>query len=406
MKKSILKVAVLTAFLSVLLASCGGIGGQEKSKKNSSNKDPDDAISGDLTTETTWAGKDANGESITYYINGTYTVKDGGKLTIEEGAIVKLGAGSTLEVNIGGTLVATGTIFTSAKDSRGRKISSAGQDAPAPADWKQLNIYGGHAELYNCEISYGGSSCSTVEVKKRNSTFGSCRVDGCLFTHNDGTKSVASIVKAALHYSSYLSYNDDNAVTNTTFENNVWPISLPVSFSVKGSNHFGTGDKANTYNLIHLYENNINTDVVWEHQEVPYLYAFSDVLYIGTESSSSGKLTIKGGPTPEDKTVVEVYQKKINIMKKGTLCVEDNILFTNCEYTPNTKYPGLYCRKAIEWHVGNSRYTEDYAWLQSNASMNVIIENDVPTESAYTGDNSANRKLEIIGTNVYSAINY
>ena len=91
MKKTILKVTLMTAFLSLLLSGCGGIGGQKRPTTTNGNEDPDNVISGPLTTAETWAGKNDSGESITYYINSTYTIKDGGALTIQEGAIVKFG---------------------------------------------------------------------------------------------------------------------------------------------------------------------------------------------------------------------------------------------------------------------------------------------------------------------------
>ncbi|MBR5400428.1 MAG: hypothetical protein IK102_01345 [Treponema sp.] len=387
MKKTLLKVAVLTAFLSVLLTGCpggtGNSGGNNPFGGNNGNdnvsEDTDNPISGTLTGDTeTWAGKDAEGNPITYYIkkNNTYTIKDGGMLVIEEGAIVKLGAGAGITVGVGGTLEATGVIFTSAKDTRGRKINSAGQDAPKPADWENVYINGGYATLTNCEVSYGGSGCSAVNVNKSGSSFGRCKIDGCKFTYNSGTNSVSSTVQAAVKYDYTLTYGSDNTVTNTTFENNVWPISLPVTFSVSGTNHFGTGDKANKFNLIHMFYDNITGDVELKHTEVPYLFATGNSLDIGF-NSKSGTLTIEGG-TEDDPTVVQFYKQGFHIIKNtGTLNLGNYIHFTNCNYTSNTKYNGISCHMTDVPYVnsnGNNASYTGYVLLLSNDEIHVTID--------------------------------
>ena len=385
--KLLAKFAATAAFLSIVLTGCPGLFPEDSNGTNSSNgsnsstnnEDTDKPISGTLTGDTvTWPGEDDEGEIITYYIKPgvTYTIKNGGKLIIEEGAIIKMGAGSKIEVGIGGTLEATGAIFTSAKDPRGRTIKAAGQDAPAAADWKNIYINGGHGELYNCEISYGGSGCSTVNVEKNGSSYGSCKIDGCKFTYNSGTNSVTSTVNAAVRYASTLIYGEDNTLTNTTFENNIWPITLPVKFSVSGNNHFGTGDKANKFNLIHLFGDYISGEVVLEHTEVPYLYATGNNFDIGG-TSTNGKLTIKGGDA-DHPTVVEFYQKGFRVYDKtGLLVLENYIHFTRCDAVDNQKYNGIYCYKRKVPYVDNNgkdqTYT-GYVLLTTNTSENIEID--------------------------------
>ena len=296
-------------------------------------------------------------------------------MIIQEGAIVKFGAGAGMTVGIGGTLEATGAIFTSAKDTRGRKIKSAGQDEPKPADWENIYINGGYATLTNCEVSFGGSNCSAVYVNKNGSSFGSCKINGCKFTYNSGTNSVSSTVQAAVKYDSTLNYSSDNAVTNTTFENNTWPISLPVFFDVSGTNHFGTGDKANKFNLIHMFYDDITGNVNLAHTEVPYLFATGNTLDIGF-NSKNGNLTIQGG-TAENPTVVQFYKKGFEVNTTGVLNVGEYTNFTNCSYTSNQKYSGIKCyKKGIPYTGANGSsqtYTGDVLLL-SNDEIHVTID--------------------------------
>ena len=166
MKKLFLKAAVLTALLSILLSACGDIGGQTKpANGGGTQKDPDDAITGNITTKVTWDGKDTDGNPLTYYINSTIYIKDGGNLTITDGAIVKFGPRGVVYVNTTGAIEATGVKFTSYRDPEGRKISVAPDDTPAMGDWQQIDIKGGTGKFTSCKFYYGGKDeCSTLVV--------------------------------------------------------------------------------------------------------------------------------------------------------------------------------------------------------------------------------------------------
>lgn len=411
--KLLAKFAATAAFLSLLLTGCSGLGPGNTGYSNgsgssgsSSHEDVDKAIKGPLTVVETWPGEDDEGEPITYYINSTYTIKQGGALTIEEGAIVKLGPNGIIEVDENGSLVARDVIFTSSKDSRGRKILAAGEAAPYQGDWKQIRVYGGHAEFYGCEFSYGGNgTCSTVNVKKSGSS-ATCRIDGCKFTNCSGSRKIDSTIAAALRYDDSLTFANDentpdnkkNIVTNSTFENNVWPLSVPVYFDVYGSNHF----KDNEYNMIH-FDNDINTrrvkrNAVWETQEIPYFFSSSNKI----EIQNGASITIKGG-TVEKPTVIEFDKGGLTIVEGGHLYLEDNIKFTNCEKSPETNFDGLYCgikRKVLKIGTTSTYITISYLVLRDNPSMNIVIEN-YTTTAIYDDDYKEYREQIISSDNYY-----
>lgn len=410
--KLLAKFAATAAFLSIVLTGCPGLFPEDSNGTNnygggSNNTDPDGAIKGTLTVEDIWKGEDDEGEPITYYINSTFAIDAGGSLTIEDGAIVKFGPNGKINIARGGVIIANGTTFTSYRNPIGRTISINGGIEPAAGDWKNIYVNGGHAEFYGCEFSYGGHDLSTVYVY---GSYATCKVDGCLFKFNAGSKSVTSVVDAALRYHENVPYSEDNEVINTTFENNVWPLSLSPKYSVSGTNHFGKGDKANEYNLIHLVDATVTGDVVWDHQEIPYLYAgTTNPLYIGY-NSNNGNLTIKGG-TADDPTVVEFYTKGLKVQKNiGVLYVENNTHFTNCEKTPTTKYPGLHCAKKIVWHdyyaSGNVKqtHTETSPLLVSNTDKNIIIDGYQAGADYSTNTDWENRLTEISNENKYEEI--
>lgn len=394
MKKTKILEIALAGALAFALFSCSFPGGSSSGLNNGSGNGSgaddhtaeDQPISGPLTVAETWAGKDANNNPITYYINSTYYIQTGGTLTISAGAIVKLGPNGKIYIKKGGALIASNVIFTSSKDSRGRKILAAGDTEPWQGDWLQIEIYEGHAEFKDCEFSYGGNGCSTVNIEERGAT---CRIDGCKFTFCAGDREVKNKIKAALRYEGNVTFDNDentpdnmkNLVTNTTFENNVWPLSIPPYFDISGTNHFGTGDKANEYNLIHLEMSDINArhikkSVVWETQEVPYLYSTNNQLSI------ENILTIKGG-TAEKPTVVEFADAGIYIADDGELRLENNIRFTNCEKSPTSKFGGLYCYVNNSVKVNNHTKTINKVLMEKNESKNIIVEN-YEVSAAYT----------------------
>lgn len=355
MKKTSWVAAVVASFLLLSLTACDALLGGTKTKSgsssSSSNTNVDDEITGPLTTVETWPGKDSEGNSITYYINSNYAIKNGGNLTIEEGAIVKFGPSGKITVNNTGALTATGTKFTSYRDTEGRTISISGGVDPAPGDWKQIYIYGGTSKFTKCYFYYGGNNCNTVEVAKY-TTLGKARIDDCYFRHNSGTSSVDYTAKAALKYTLDVEYDEeDNCVTNTVFEDNVWPLSIPVNFSLDDSNSFGTTEETkNKYNYVLINSSTVKTNVEWAKQDVPYLYVLTSVLNI----NKSSKLTITGGEDEENPAVVCFATKGIDIDEGGELAVNNYVTFTNSPESSATKYLGIYLYWYHTYHKAGS----------------------------------------------------
>ena len=394
MKKTLIKFAALAALITLAFTACSKPTDNNSSKKNQ-NTSVDDEITGDLTTAETWAGKDANGGSITYYINSNYTIKDSGSLTIEKGAIVKFGPNGKITVNRT-SITATGVIFTSYKDERGRTISAAGGSAPAPGDWKQIDIYGGTGTFTECEFSYGGNECSTLEIVK-NSTKGKARIDRCTFKNNSGTKSIPdndSGVKAALKFDKTCEYDASiNSVTNSTFENNVWPLSMPADFYIVSNNTFND----NEYNYVYINDSDISGTTTWEHLNIPYIFVDNNNLTI----KANGSLTINGG-NEQSSTTVCFTNGGIYINKDGTLTVSSFVKFTNCDKNPTILFKGIQCVTSRTWSTGtNSHDTTSLVYLKS--SGNVVIEKD---EVPASYKNEPNKYLEILPTNNYEAFKF
>lgn len=380
---------IMAGALAFALFSCSFPGGSSSGLNNGSGADDhtaeDQPISGPLTVAETWAGKDENDESITYYINSTYTIKDGGALTLESGAIVKFGPNGGIKVLDTGSLVANNVIFTSYRDSRGRKIIAAGESSPEAGDWKQIYIYGGTSKFTNCEFAYGGNGLHTLQVAK-NTNKGKARVDNCLFKNNSGTAAVNYSIKAALFYDDAVDYDaDKNCVTNTRFEGNVWPLSIPAFFSLKDTNTFVN----NTYNYVHINYNHIKIATVWENVGVPYIYLYSSY---PLNIDSAGSLTIVGGEDESKANKICISTHSMEINKGGKLILSDYVTFTNSPESSGTDFKGIYCDKDYKFDTnanGSYDLTVSKVLLVENpAKPNIKIENCAPTASYYIDTNT------------------
>ncbi len=380
MIKSIFKTAVISALISVFLIGCLPLTNEVK-KSTSDHTDVDNPITGPLTVSEEWPGKDGNNNPITYYINSIYTIKDGGYLVIKEGAIVKFGPKGGITVNNTGTLEGYNVIFTSYRDTRGRKLMVAGETAPAAGDWKQINISGGTGKFYGCEFSYGGNGCNTLYVCK-NTSCGKARIDNCLFKNNSGSKQASFSIKAALYYDDALIYDEEiNCVTNTQFVDNVWPLSMPAFFNLNNTNTF----YGNEYNYVHINSYTIKTDTVWGKINVPYiLLNTANRLKIYDGAS----LTINGGVNSDDPTVVCFGTKGITIEKGGELDLNDYIEFTNSPESSNTYYDGIYCEKKYKYRTfredGTVSSTNNLSPILLESNGKITVKNYQPTSSNYT----------------------
>lgn len=426
MKKTKFVGALLVTVLAFALFSCSSPSGGDNSGSgsgsgsesgsgsgsgggsSSNHTEEDQPISGPLTTVETWTGKNEAGESITYYINSSYTIKDGGSLTIEDGAIVKLGPNGCIVVNNTGAINATGTIFTSYRDPSGKKIIAAGDTEPAPGDWKYIKIYGGTGKFEGCSFKYGGNGNSTLYACKY-TTKGKLRVNNCTFAYNTGSKKVANDIDAALKYDDALDYNEqDNCVTNTVFKNNVWALSIPAHFTLDASNTFGTSaEEKNEYNYVHINSCSIKTEAVWHKQNVPYLYVGVNRINLNGSSSGNGKLTIKGGEDAEHPNTICFATVGLGIDKGGELNVEDNVLFRNSPETEGTKFKGLYCDTSRKYYISSSS-SITITQIILLPSTKIRIENYEPSETKYTSAHEYfdGYSAEIKNVNNYDTFKY
>ena len=408
MKKSKLATAVLSAFLVLGFTACDALFGDNNNGSSgggSGNTNVDDEIKGPLTTEVTWPGIDDAGNPITYFINETYLIKDGGSLTIEEGAIVKFGESGGIRVN-NQTITANGVVFTSWRDPRGRKINSAGTADPAPGDWGQIYIYGGVAKFTNCEFSYGGKKNSTVEIVKGSSSIlGKARIDNCSFKNNFGSTSIPDRdygVKSALEYGSSCIYDkDNNCVTNTSFENNQWPVSMPADFYISGTNTFSN----NEYEFVYINSYAIKAATTWDYISIPYLFSDNNKMHINANAT----LTINGGNKEGvDKSTLVTTVCFVNgglcINENGTLKVNDYVKFTNNPKNPEIEFTGIECYTKRQWASGSAN-SINLVKLISNG--NITVENFQETgKYAPDAEHAEHYRRPIQQTNNYDAFYY
>lgn len=399
MKKSIsiFKILVTSVLISMCIFGCANpskvADDLKKTMDDITNIEVlDNPISGPLNVTESWPGKDDNGNPITYYIDSIFFIKEGGSLIIGSGAIVKFGIHGGITVNNTGYLEASDVIFTSFRDSRGRKILSGGEGAPVPGDWKQIKISGGACKFTNCEFSYGGNDCSTVYVCK-NTTAGRAKISGCKFTYNAGSKKLVSNIDAALEYDDSVVYNEnDNCVTDTVFEHNVWPVSIPAFFSFSGTNKI----KYNDYNYININSYNINNNVRWEKLDAPYISLNTSEIKI----NSGATLTIEGGILPEVPNEICFGTKGIHIYKGGELDLTGYVTFRNSPESENTLFNGIYCAKSYKFKIDKTNISVSTVLLTPSEDFKII--NYEPTDKSYTTDKNAEyRKEQIKDKNFY-----
>ena len=403
MKKTSCAAALVASFLLLSLTACAKP--TDSTSKSNSNKNKDNEITGPLTVAETWPGKDSSGNPITYYINETYTIKDGGSLTIEDGAIVKFGENGGIYVD-NQSITADGVIFTSWRDARGKTINAAGTTEAAPGDWGRIYIYGGTAKFTNCEFAYGGKNSSTVEITKGSSgILGKARIDKCFFTYNYGSKSIPdrnSGVKAALKYAASCVYNaDNNCVTNSLFENNVWPVSMPATFYISGTNSFG----GNEYEFVYINTASINTNTTWDYLTIPYIFSDNSKLNINANAT----LTINGGnkegvPKYTLVTTVCFVNGGLYINENGTLKVNDYVTFTNNPNNPDIEFTGIECYTYRKWASSGS--SENHV-VKLITDGNITVEHFQETgKYAPDYENAEHYRRPIQQTNNYNAFYY
>jgi len=112
---------------------------------------------GTLSQDETWLGRRL------HHVTADVVVPDGVTLTIEPGAVVKFEKMGGIRVESGGQLIAHGDpalpiCFTSIRDDivGGDTNNDGNTTAPAPGDWRRIDVDGGEAVLDHVEMRYGG----------------------------------------------------------------------------------------------------------------------------------------------------------------------------------------------------------------------------------------------------------
>lgn len=313
----------------------------------------------------------------TYYINKTISIKDGGSL-ISKGqedkpVVVKLSGSGRIIVTGTGSMVAENTIFTSVKDCTvGESILSNSE--PMPGDHRGIEVRG-TASFTKCSFLYAGNSkYPALNVYYESGSTGKARVDNCYFADNGGEDDVDGTPALKYDYRAYEYDPDVNCVTNTTFERNIWPLSIPANFSLDGSNTF----QDNRWSGIYLKSLSVSVkkNVVLENQSVPYYVEDGNLsVYAG------GSLTIKGGKDEEHPTqFLFASGKKLNVKVDGKISVGSNTHFGSI--VDGTTWAGIIAETKED---GKTIYNCYY----STEEKNILIENidSYPTTSSYRSAN-------------------
>jgi hypothetical protein len=237
-----------------------------------------------ITTDTTWT-------TGTVYLIEAWNMFVEATLTIEPGVVVKFHPDKGPEMLMGdnGTILARGTaanpiVFTSYKDDvHGCDTNGDGDTTtPAAGDWFAVNTNSRSGSVFeHCLFTYGGAGAYgyTLSLEGSRGT-----VKSSTFAHNRGVKSGCCFY-GALNVGSAL---DGNVIEDNTFFDNVFPLSIDITFSIDDSNTFHNPDQTdqiNTNNGIFINTTkNIMAPISWEETEVPVVVNDGD-LWVDTSAS-------------------------------------------------------------------------------------------------------------------------
>jgi hypothetical protein len=282
MKKMHYLLFVVSLF-AALLTACGSGG----SSSTSTDKTPLGVVhvTDDITTPTTWTS------SNIYVIDNSIATT--ATLTIQPGTIIKFDQGMAISVNTGGKIVADGQtastpiIFTSVKDDAvgGDTNEDASASAPAPGDWRYINLTQSGSVFNYCRIFYGGGNAPYMGAFAVNNN-STAAVTNCVFAHNKGG-TLTDTRGAALNAGGA---GAGTVITGNTFYGNDMPLVVSGLYDMDNSNTFhyivsaGTPTVLNKYNGIFFNgPYNLTGDVTWSNTDVPYV-----ILYpLSVDSGSS-----------------------------------------------------------------------------------------------------------------------
>lgn len=335
-----IRYSFFLVFANLIFFSCD----TQLGSKSTTGTDPSYAsnvlvITESISTATTWL------EGKVYYIDGPISVTNGSTLTIQPGAIVKFGAEASLNIEDGATIIANGSAdkpiyFTSIRDTvGGDSITNDAVAGPTRGDWHQIWIHNGSNsnKLAYCHFRYGGK-----DGKSSLYIDGKGTIDHCFFYYNLGSQSpwTYNSEGAAL---TITEPNQGVTLTNSTFYENYWPLSIPASMIIDDTNSFSYDhdNDANTAKLTNTYQgiwvnvivspaDQINTNVSWNETEVPF--CLFDKIYIQNAGSlsiaSSGAVKCSGSVAgfiiEEDGTFNNTDSTKFTSYKDDTVMGDTN----------------------------------------------------------------------------------
>lgn len=286
-------------------------------------------VSGNISATTTWRGN--------YLLTTSRTLNSGVTLTVEPGTVVKFSGGTT-KLTVNGILNAYGDAdspiyFTSYNDDVGGDWNGDGSSTtPAAADWHDIRIVGGTANLDNTVVRYGGY------------TAGGSQSFANLLVYDNGTLNVAnSLIASSTLYGIYLldataniatstirnngeygiqvsSGNSTTTLTNNTFSDNSLGAALLAYSLIDNDTLFASGNVATGSGLKGFHvAGTLGSSQTWM-KDLPYVI--------------SGKFTIASGATL---TIDPGSIIKFNVPSKldvnGTLLAQgtstDRVYFTS-----------------------------------------------------------------------------
>ncbi|MEA1873649.1 MAG: hypothetical protein U9N51_04350 [Bacteroidota bacterium] len=217
-------------------------------------------VSDNITSSTTWSGDNI-------YIIKKYDFYVDADLTIMPGAIIKFTEnGVNLTIGNGGSITANGEagspiVFTAySDDSKGGDSNDDGSSSASAGAWGQIDVNGEMANFNHCEFYYGGLG-NGVTLNYESNSNGT--VSNCIFKHNLGGPD-GNYFNGVLHANGASS---DFVLNNTTFENNILPLTINADISMDASNSF----IENTYEGIFV-SGVVNGTTTWEETEVAFVY--------------------------------------------------------------------------------------------------------------------------------------
>lgn len=233
-------------------------------------------VTSDITEPTTWT-------SDKVYVINTLDFGVESTLTIEAGTVIKFPTNyKFLSLYGDGKILANGTstnpiVFTSYKDdTNGGDTNEDGtSSSPASGDWSTIDLNGTTGSVFsNCKFLYGGGGSSATATLNL-SAEAEATIDQCTFANNGGGQN-GNFFVGALNADQA---SNNTVITNTTFYNNVLPLTVAAEINTDNSNSFSHSGNTNSYNGIFV-SGNIQRNTSWEEDEVAYVIT-SDNMNVG-----------------------------------------------------------------------------------------------------------------------------